>query len=63
MGVKKTEGAYCEKEYLEVREQLIGDDYHNLLIDLDIRLASKQTGNTLNAMQYKKLYKGVERYE
>ena len=63
MGYKRTEGPYCENEYLEVTEELIGEDFYNLLFDLNMRVAEKQNGTTQKAMQYKKLYKGVERYE
>lgn len=60
LGNKKTEGPYCEKEYLEVIDQVTGFSYYELLTYLDINLAEK---NMCNIKEYKKLYKGEKRYE
>ncbi len=63
IGEKKTEGPYCENEYLEVHEQQLACNYYELLSKLDKEISkSKQDGASV-PKQYKKLYKGESRYE
>lgn len=60
IGRKMTEGPYCENNYLEVITELNGDNYQELLIDLDIKLTKeKKEHDKIN----KKLYKGAIKYE
>ena len=64
IGPIKTEGPYCEKEYFEVVQEYSASDYHEMLVDLDFKLADQKTETASIAVQYTKLYKGVnERYE
>ena len=63
LGKKATEGPYCETEYLEVIGQKSEFSYHEMLIDLDVQLAQTKSNQSNNAIQYTKLYKGVDRYE
>lgn len=60
IGLKKTEGPYCETEYLEVLGEKRDFDYVDTLIGLDASLKETNKGNVI---QYTKLYKGVDRYE
>lgn len=63
IGEKKTEGPYCQTNYLEVAGQQEEYNYHAMLINLDMQLAKLKENKSENVIQYKKLYKGVDRYE
>lgn len=63
LGEEKTEGPYCESQYLEVIAQNSAFSYYEMLIDLDNQLAAAKELPAPKAGQYIKLYKGVERYE
>lgn len=64
VGKEKTEGPYCETEYLEVHAQISTESYFELLYNLDMQLASMRTQDEPNDQkQYRKLYKGEDRYE
>ena len=61
IGEKLTEGPYCETEYMKVIEEI--EDYFisNLLVNLDILIATKN--NSKQEKMYRKAYKGEIRYE
>lgn len=63
IGQEKTEGPYCETTYLEVHGQQSSFDYHEMLVDLEVKLASSKRNKPDSVIQYTKLYKGVDRYE
>lgn len=63
IGQIKTEGPYCETEYLEVHGQQESFDYSEMLVDLEVKLAASKRNKSDNVTQYTKLYKGVDRYE
>ena len=63
IGQQKTDGPYCEKEYLEVHGQKQSFDYHEMLVDLEVQLAASKRNKSDSVIQYTKLYKGVDRYE
>lgn len=64
IGNEKTEGPYCETEYLEVIDEKKGYSFPGTLVDLDISLASNLNKRRKGEVkEYKKLYKGVDKYE
>ena len=65
IGIEKTEGQYCQQKYLEVHGITEGFDYYDCLINLDTKLDEElyRAGNSEKPLQYKKLYKGENRYE
>ncbi len=63
LGQQKTESPYCENKYLEVHGQKQSLDYHEMLVDLEVELASPKRNKSESVIQYIKLYEGVDRYE
>lgn len=63
IGYEKSEGIFNEIKYLEIYHRFRGYDYHQLLIDIDIKLAESKENITSDVKEYKKLYKGDSKYE
>lgn len=63
IGCRKTEGPYCETELLEVIEEEEGLNYHEMLVDLDMKLSCEKVQQANQSGQYTKLYKGADKYE
>ena len=63
IGSIKTEGGYCEKQYLEVIIEAKARDYNSLLIELELESKKEYLTVKTDAVEYKKLYKGDKRYE
>lgn len=63
LGYEKTEGTFDEIKYLEVHHKFRSYDYHQLLIDIDIKLAESKEKVTSDVKEYKKLHKGDSKYE
>ena len=63
IGSIKTEGGYCETQYLEVVIEAKARDYSSLLVELEIESKKEYLTVKTDAVEYKKLYKGDKRYE
>lgn len=63
IGSIKTEGGYCETQYLEVVIEAKARDYSSLLIELELESKKEYLTVSTDAVEYKKLYKGDKRYE
>ena len=64
IGIEKLEGPYGEISFLEEHEENKSENLRELLCDLDIKLATSKTQiKSTDQKQYRKLYKGEDRYE
>ena len=66
IGMKKTEGPYCEKRYLEVSNESNGYSYYEALVNLDVEIQAEKKEVSIKSKdlkKYKKLYEGVDKYE
>lgn len=66
IGMKKTEGPYCETEYLEVRNEEKGFSYYESLVNLNMNIEREKEMVSIKSndlKEYRKLYKGVDKYE
>lgn len=55
LGCEKTEGPYCETEYLEIQDELSSAHFLSGLTDLETNLASSKTSETEKT--YRKAYR------
>lgn len=63
IGSEKTEGPHCETKYLEVHGEAQSFGYCDCLISLNEQLGAKRWQQDTKAPQYKKLYRGENKYE
>ncbi len=63
IGKEKTEGPNCERKYLEVHGEAQSFGYCDCLIILNEQLGAKKWQQVSKAPQYKKMYRGENKYE